>query len=87
MQLSKGNQKETVKSVFFQLPFFCCPDFLLDTEMQKDISKYVYCEDTKTPAYPGDYNQIPSKWKEKHFIIKQAISILHDMKRDEIRKK
>ena len=55
--------------------------------MQKDISKYVFCDDTKTSPYPGDYSNIPSIWFEKHFIIKQAISILHDIKRDEIRKK
>ena len=73
--------------MYFQLPFFCCPDKLIDSEMQKDISKYVFCDDTKTSPYPGDYSNIPSIWFEKHFIIKQAISILHDIKRDEIRKK
>ena len=51
--------------------------------MQKDIAKYLYCEDTKTPPYSGSYGENPKIWLEKHFIIKQALSILYQEKRDE----
>lgn len=87
LELSHGKLKNAIKSVFYQIPFFCCPNLLVDKKCQKDISRYIYCEDTKTPAFSGDYGSTPSKWQEKHFIIKQAIAILHDIKRDEIKRK
>jgi hypothetical protein len=47
----------------------------------------LYCDDTKTPPYPGGFGSIPNIWKEKHFLIKHALSILYQDKRDEIKKK
>lgn len=87
MEMSNGQVKETVKSVFYQLPFFCCPDNFIEPKFQKDIEKYLYCEDTKTPAFPGHYGSIPNIWIEKHFIIKQSLSILNKMKMEQFKRK
>ena len=70
-----------------QLPFFCCTDKFIEKNIQKDIEKYIYCEDTKTSAFPGSYGQIPLVWKEKHFIIKQSLSILQEIKTDKLKQK
>ena len=85
--MSRGNPKEAVKSLFYQLPFFCCTNHFIDKNCQNDIAKYVYCEDTKTPGFPGHYGSIPNIWIEKHFIIKQSLSILNNMKTDQIKRK
>jgi hypothetical protein len=82
-----ASTKGAFRSVYTQLPFFCCPDKFLDEKFQKDIEKYIYCDDTGTSAYSGDFGQIPSIWKEKHFIIKQSLAILQDIKTDQIKKK
>ena len=76
-----------MKDIYYQLPFFACTDLFLDEDCQKDIGKYLYCEDTKTPPYIGSYGDIPRVWKEKHFLIKQALSILYQEKKAEIHKK
>ena len=57
------------------------------SKFQKDIEKYLYCEDTKTPAFPGHYGSIPKIWIEKHFIIKQSLSILNKMKMEQFKRK
>tara|TARA_R100000234_G_scaffold117354_1_gene95674 strand:+ start:603 stop:755 length:153 start_codon:yes stop_codon:yes gene_type:complete len=36
---------------------------------------YVYCNETNTPPYPGSYNETPSIWIDKYYIIKQALAI------------
>ena len=82
-----NSTKGAFKSMFSQLPFFCCINRFIEQKFQKDIEQYLYCEDTKTPAFPGSFGQIPAIWKEKHFIIKQSLSILQDMKTAQIRKK
>ena len=38
-----------------------------------DITKYLYCEKTKTPAYSGSYGQQPALWLEKFFVIDNAM--------------
>ena len=80
-----NSYKGSLKSVFQQLPFFCCVNKFLDDKYQKDVEKYVYCEDTKTPPYKGSYGDIPQIWKQKHFIIKQSLSILQEIKMDKLK--
>ena len=82
--MSRGG---VVKGVFYQLPFFTCPSLFYSDKHQKDITKYLYCDDTKTPPYPGGYGQTTNIWKEKHFLIKQALSILYQDKKDELKAK
>ena len=79
--------KGAFKSVYMQLPFFCCINKFIDESMQKDIERYIYCEDTKTPAFPGSFGQIPAIWMEKHFIIKQSLAILQEIKTDKLKQK
>tara|TARA_Y100000310_G_C20438389_1_gene694842 strand:+ start:235 stop:603 length:369 start_codon:yes stop_codon:yes gene_type:complete len=84
---STSSTNSTLKDVYYQLPFFSCPNNFIDPRSQEDISKYLYCEDTKTPPYNGSYGKTPLIWKEKHFLIKQALSILYQSKRDEMKQK
>ena len=41
------------------------------SENQKDIQRYIYCQDFNTQPYPGSYGEQPFKWIEKSFIIKR----------------
>ena len=61
-------------SVQSQLPFFSCQNFIFDKEIQRDIERYIYCENFKTPAYPGGYDDQPALWVQKSFIIKKAVN-------------
>ena len=66
---------DPILDVFHQLPYFCCPNYILEKEIQEDIQRYSYCEDTGTQPYPGNYGDVPSKWLSIHFILKNAIGI------------
>ncbi len=85
-ELSNSNNI-LLKDVFYQIPFFSCNNIYIDDGFQKDISKYLYCQDTKTPPYPGSYGSTPAIWKEKHFAIKQAMSILNQEVMKQAKKK
>jgi len=82
-----GSGKNVTRDVFYQLPFFACTNNFIDASSQKDITKHLYCDETKTPPYPGAYGDIPNRWKEKHFLIKQALSILYNEKKQELKQK
>ena len=60
--------------IYEQLPFFCCYDIILDEQYQKDISKYVYCNETGVQPYKGSYGKTPSIWIDKFWIIKDMIA-------------
>jgi hypothetical protein len=83
--LKNTSLNTVIKDVFYQLPFFSCLNNFIDSNHQKDISKYLYCEDTKTPPHSGAYGDVPKTWKEKHFIIKQALAILYQEKKDQFK--
>ena len=70
-----GNLLDILNNIYEQLPFFVCNNKILDKECQKDISKYVYCNDTKTPPYSGSYQDTPSMWIEKYYRIKNAMML------------
>tara|TARA_Y100000310_G_C20684819_1_gene818281 strand:- start:491 stop:970 length:480 start_codon:yes stop_codon:yes gene_type:complete len=70
---SRGSNVSKLKTINEQLPFFCCKNRILDVESQGEISKYLYCKETNTPVYSGDYGNTPSIWIQKYYIIKQAI--------------
>ena len=57
-----------------QLPFFACRNIVLDEKYQKDIARYVYCNDFGTPPYKGDYGNQPKKWIDKSFLIKKIMN-------------
>ena len=55
MYNKQGKSFDTAISVAKQLPFFVCSNLIMNKEYQKAIEKYVYCSETSTPAYKGDY--------------------------------
>ena len=73
---SKGNEFDIVSSVQAQLPFFACKNIVVDTDDQKDISRYLYCDKYNVPAYPGSYGDQPFLWVQKAFIIRNAYAKL-----------
>ena len=56
----------------------------MDHECQKDIEKYLYCNETSTPAYPGTYRDTPEIWIQKYYIIKGALAIKEKILRDKL---
>tara|TARA_Y100000593_G_scaffold92335_1_gene183613 strand:- start:26052 stop:26384 length:333 start_codon:yes stop_codon:yes gene_type:complete len=70
---NKGSDGDPIIDTFYQLPYFCCNNVILDTEIQEDIQRYIYCEDTKVQAYPGTYGETPAKWIAIHFLLKGAM--------------
>tara|TARA_A100001515_G_scaffold98763_1_gene79646 strand:- start:4 stop:387 length:384 start_codon:yes stop_codon:yes gene_type:complete len=69
----KGSNFNIAQSVVKQLPFFACPNALLDSQSQKDISRYIYSQQFGINPHKGTYGEQPSKWIEKSFLIKNAI--------------
>jgi len=70
---AKGSSFNIAESVVKQLPFFACPNVLLNSQAQKDISRYVYSQQFGISPYKGTYGEQPYKWVEKSFLIKSII--------------
>jgi len=70
---AKGSSFNIAESVVKQLPFFACPNVLLNSQAQKDISRYVYSQQFDISPYKGTYGEQPYKWVEKSFLIKKVI--------------
>ena len=70
----KGKTFDIATSVSKQLAFFSCSNIILDKEFQKDIQRYVFCNETGTQAYSGSFGEQPSRWLAKYFILKQAFA-------------
>tara|TARA_R100000900_G_scaffold57712_1_gene46801 strand:- start:24 stop:407 length:384 start_codon:yes stop_codon:yes gene_type:complete len=70
---AKGSSFNIAESVVKQLPFFACPNVLLNSQAQKDISRYVYSQQFGINPYKGTYGEQPQKWVEKSFLIKSII--------------
>ena len=77
----KGKEFDIAKSVNAQLPFFCCRNIVQSRKHQKDIERYIYCEQFGISPYRGSYGEQPAKWVDKAFIIKNALA---KKQRDEI---
>ena len=75
-----------MNDLFEQFPFFLCPNNIIDYEYQKDIKKYIYCEKTKTPAYPGSFGDQPNLWIEKFCVIENAIVLRNNQAREKFNK-
>lgn len=65
-----GNMFRIALDVYEQLPFFAFIGNFLCIESQKDIKRYLYSSETKTPPYSGDFGSQPSIWVDKYFMIK-----------------
>ena len=72
---SGSDDGDPILDVFHQLPYFCCPNIVLDNNIQKDIQMYQYCEDTKTQPFTGRYGDTPYKWIIIHFTLKNTIGL------------
>ena len=78
MNNTMGKSFDIGSSVSQQLPFFSCPNIIINKKHQKDISKYIYCKEFNVPPYPGSYESQPYRWILKSNIIKTAISKVED---------
>ena len=70
----KGKTFDVAVSVSKLLLFFCCANIIFNKEYQEDIQRYIYCNETGTQAYSGDYGKQPGRWVSKYFILKQAFA-------------
>ena len=70
----QGKQFDIAKSVNAQLPFFCCKNVVQSRDMQKDIERYVYCQQFGISPYQGSYGEQPAKWVDRAFIIKSTLA-------------
>ena len=66
----KADMFRVALDVFEQLAFFTYAGHLLDSDTQKDIQRYLYSKETKTPPYKGDFGDQPALWVDKYFMIK-----------------
>ena len=69
-----GHDFDVAESVYVQIPFFACPNLVLDQKFQNDILRYIYCEKFGTSPYIGGYGGTPKRWIEKSMIISNYIS-------------
>jgi len=69
----EGGSFNIAESVVKQLPFFTCTNVLLDSQAQKDISRFIYAQQFGVSPYKGTYGEQPSRWVEKSFLIKKVI--------------
>ena len=69
----KGSNFNIAESVVKQLPFFACPNVLINAQAQKDISRYIYSQQFGISPYKGTYGEQLHKWVEKSFLIKNVI--------------
>ena len=81
----EANSKHPVKDVKMQLPFFCCPNFILDSDSQIDISKFIYCKEVGIPPHEGEYGIQPGLWIQKFWTIKEALNIREQIQTEKIR--
>mgnify|MGYP001211057771 FL=1 len=74
MNEKSGKDFSVSGSVKSQLPFFACNNIIYDKDLQRDIQRYVYCDNFNTQPYPGSYGQQPARWVQKSFIIKNKMN-------------
>ena len=82
----KGKEFDVAQSINAQLPFFTCKNYLLDSDIQKDISRYMYCKEFNVPPFKGTYGEQPSIWAQKTFIIKNALAKKEKTMIDKVKK-
>ena len=73
-QNDKGNEFDVAKSVYSQLPFFTCVDVVKSADLQKDIERYLYCQQFGVQPYKGAYGDQPSSWVRNSFVIRKTLA-------------
>jgi len=74
LSFKNNTEAGAILDTFAQIPFFCNIEMFLNTKFQRDLQRYSYSQDTKTPPYQGDYGSTPKLWLQKYFIIKGVIN-------------
>ena len=69
----KGRSFNIAGSIMAQLPFFACPNMIVDNKSQQDISRFMYARQFKISPYKGSYGDQPKKWVEKSFLLTSLI--------------
>ena len=70
----EGKEFDIPQSISAQIPFFACPNSVIDHNIQTDIRRYLYCIATNVSPYEGDYGKQPALWIDRFFIIKSALA-------------
>ena len=70
------NNFNIIDSVAAQISFFACKNVFIDKEVQKDIQRYLYCDQFSVSPYKGDYGEQPCLWVEKVFLIRKYFAKL-----------
>ena len=72
---AKGRSlSNVIIDIYEQLPFFCCPNKVLDEGLSKDIERYTYCTETGVLPYDGSFGATPELWKKKYFILRNLFN-------------
>ena len=86
VNISRGKEFDVLSSVNAQLPLFTCRNILIDSSIQKDIQRYLYCEKFGTSPYKGDYGEQPCLWVDKVSVIRNAFAQLEKNNIDKAKK-
>jgi len=71
--IKEGRDLHIAESVMAQLPFFSCSNITMDSNSQKDISRFMYSRQFNISPYKGSYGEQPKKWVEKSFLLNHLI--------------
>ena len=86
VNISRGKEFDVLSSVNAQLPLFTCRNILIDSSIQKDVQRYIYCEKFGTSPYKGDYGEQPCLWVDKVSVIRNAFAQLEKNNIDKAKK-
>ena len=70
----QGKSFDVAESLVAQIAFFACPNQFMDSTLNTDIERYVYCEKFNIPPYEGSYDNQPAKWVRRAFAIRKALA-------------
>ena len=70
----EGKEFDIAESINAQLPFFSCKNSVYDKGIQRDIQRYLYCNEVNIPPYEGAYDKQPALWVDRYFIIKKSFA-------------
>ena len=70
----QGKSFDVAESLVAQIPFFACSNQFMDTTLNADIERYVFCEKFNIPPYEGSYDNQPAKWVRRAFAIRKALA-------------
>ena len=82
-----SDENDPILDVYHQLPYFCCPNVVLDMDIQSDIQRYIYCKEAQTQPYEGSYGDVPFKWLSIHFALRNSIELQQSEHRKKYQRK